>query len=735
MIHDNDRRRPGVGQGRAARLASRASTLSAVLLLALSGASPAVRAAGPAVAPSVPWMPDAATRHAVELLADDAGLALPILQWPLPRDAVAHALDALPDDLPPALDDARRRVRASLRRQQATLLTATVREHADALTGFGDDSTPGSSVELRGGLMTGPHVQMQLGARVDPRPDPAAAGQVLRLDDSAAVAGAAEVQVEAWAHRPWWGPGWQTALAMSNNTPALDGIGLQRSSAAASSPWWLKWLGPWSAEAFLARADGPQTPANPFIVGTRFEFRPFPALQLGLERTAQWGGQGHSQSLHSFANMLLSRHTNADTAAEVHEDPANEMAGYDARLRCPAGLRCAIYGQAIGEDMAGSLPSRFLSLGGMELWSADGVHRVFFEAARTSVYRDWFGPPLTGYAYRNYAYPSGYTNDGRWLGASAGPDSRLFTLGWIDADANSSVRVTAGHVGSRIGTFSPTTFDPASSGRLLGISARRTFAWGPATWTPEIDWNRVDAEQGRWQRTRVGLEMSLDLDDLSGGASSGLFDRLALAHPGWATQALAGAALVGGAAALDRPVDRYAAAHVHDTTSIALRRIGSGAPFLELGAAGAAWLASGDPRVAATGRTATESGLAALALAEAIKPIVDRERPGRGRGPGSFGHASNADASFPSAHTALAWGVLTPVAEEYDAPWLYGVAALTNAGRVLGRSHWLSDTVASSALGWAVGHALHARQSAAASPADASVALGPGTVAVSMPFK
>jgi membrane-associated phospholipid phosphatase len=49
------------------------------------------------------------------------------------------------------------------------------------------------------------------------------------------------------------------------------------------------------------------------------------------------------------------------------------------------------------------------------------------------------------------------------------------------------------------------------------------------------------------------------------------------------------------------------------------------------------------------------------------------------------------------------WAAVTPFAREYDAPWLYGLAALTNAGRIASREHWLSDTVASSFLGFAIG--------------------------------
>jgi len=681
------------------------------------------------VAPSVPWMPDAAGRHALELLADEAGLDLPVMQWPLPSGAVAHALDRLPAHLPDALEAARDRVRASLRAQSHAGLAVTAREHADALAAFGDDATPGSSIELRTGVVAGPHLAYQLGMRVDPQSDPTRSGSQLHLDDSAFVLGALGVQAEAWSHRAWWGPGWQSALALGNNAPPLSGVGLQRSSGSRSESPWLSWLGPWSAEGFVARSDGQSDPSYPFIVGGRFEFRPFSHLEIGFERTAQWGGGGRDQSIRSFLDMLLSRHTNADTVSARQFDPANEMGGYDVRIRCPDFLRCAVYGQAIGEDMAGYLPSRFLSLGGIEAWSADGNHRFFVEAMRSSVYKDWFGAPKVPDAYRNYAYPSGYTNDGRWLGASAGPDSRLFTFGWIDAAGDSVVRFDAGHIGSRYGAFSPTTFDPRYSGRLRGLSLRKGFAWGPATWTPTLDWNRIEAPAGTFTETRLGLEMRMDLDDAGRAAGFEWPSARSSIDP----RIVASVAAIGGAFALDRVGDRFALSHQRDTPSLAARGLAEVLPFAGLGAAGVGWLALDDPRASRTSLASVEAGLSSVVAAEALKAATRRSRPKDGRGPDGFGDASSRrDSAFPSVHTALAWSVVTPFAQEYDAPWLYGVAAITNAGRVLGRDHWLSDTAAGAVLGYWLGDFFHKRNAGDASP---TLALGPRSIAVVVPLR
>jgi membrane-associated phospholipid phosphatase len=82
-------------------------------------------------------------------------------------------------------------------------------------------------------------------------------------------------------------------------------------------------------------------------------------------------------------------------------------------------------------------------------------------------------------------------------------------------------------------------------------------------------------------------------------------------------------------------------------------------------------------------------------------------------------------------HTALAWSVLTPIAQHYDAPWLYGVAALTNVARISEHQHWLSDTVGASVLGYVVGDWFSSRTGAPGT----SVALVPHGVVVSTTFR
>ena len=174
-------------------------------------------------------------------------------------------------------------------------------------------------------------------------------------------------------------------------------------------------------------------------------------------------------------------------------------------------------------------------------------------------------------------------------------------------------------------------------------------------------------------------------------------------------------ALVGGvvlaSALADKPVDRFVKKHQHSSSFRNWDKLGKAMPYALVGAAGAAF-AFGDERLQNIGLISMQSVAAATGLAVVGKYAIGRARPDEERGPWtSVGSGkSRSDASFPSGHSAIAFAAVTPFAKEYDAPWLYSVAAVGSAGRVFGRKHWVSDTVAGGILGYAMGSWLWSAQ-------------------------
>ena len=171
--------------------------------------------------------------------------------------------------------------------------------------------------------------------------------------------------------------------------------------------------------------------------------------------------------------------------------------------------------------------------------------------------------------------------------------------------------------------------------------------------------------------------------------------------PQWAKGSLlAGGAVLAGAA-LDKPVDKFVAKHQDSRAVDVWGNVGKAMPVALAGAAGAA-VAFGDGRMQNIGIISLQSIAASGGLSMLTKRVAQRARPSEELGTWHR-TANRSDASFPSNHAAVAFAAVTPFAQEYDAPWLYGLAAVSSIGRVAERQHWVSDVVAGGMVGYAIG--------------------------------
>jgi membrane-associated phospholipid phosphatase len=173
----------------------------------------------------------------------------------------------------------------------------------------------------------------------------------------------------------------------------------------------------------------------------------------------------------------------------------------------------------------------------------------------------------------------------------------------------------------------------------------------------------------------------------------------------WAQAGLVGAGVVLSSSLLDKRAFQFSKDHADSRWLTNGVKVGNALPWIGLAGAAAAAFDGSDPRRSRTGYAATEAGAVAIVAATGLKYAIGRSRPEAGLGTRDF-HPFSSDASnssFPSRHSVLGWAVATPFALEYNAPWLYGIAGLTNLARIGSREHWISDTVASSLIGYGIG--------------------------------
>ena len=217
-------------------------------------------------------------------------------------------------------------------------------------------------------------------------------------------------------------------MILSNNARPIPTLSVERNYSDASKWPVLRWLGPWRASIGLGALEGGNVALpNVKFLEARFTFKPKKWLEIGLSRTAQFCGKGRVCNVKAFTNTLLGR----DNGSTAVSNPGNQMAGYDLRLRSPwKKIPAAVFIQLIGEDEANHLPSKFLGLLGGEVWgnSRFGSWRLRGEYADSACEFSRRNPEF-GCAYRNTAFPQGYTFRGRIIGHSMDNDGRMYSLG------------------------------------------------------------------------------------------------------------------------------------------------------------------------------------------------------------------------------------------------------------------------------------------------------------------
>lgn len=302
-------------------------------------------------------------------------------------------------------------------------LAASGAEQVDPIRGFGDtrrdEQQATVSAEVIGERWAG---RLQVNWSDDPLD-----GRQYQLDGSYVSHLLGNWALTAGSVDRWWGPGWESGLILSNNARPVPGISLQRNGSEPFDLGFLRWLGPWQLVLFAGQLEEGRAVPNAKLLGARFSFRPLSWLEVGLSRTAQWGGDGRPQSFDSFMDAVIGEENYAADDIGLADQPGNQLAGFDWRASWVGeGTAFAFYGEVAAEDESGYLPSRSIITFGIDSTFAVGSSdfRVYLESTDTASERR-YSTARYDYAYEHAsAYRTGYRYRGRAIGASVDNDSR-----------------------------------------------------------------------------------------------------------------------------------------------------------------------------------------------------------------------------------------------------------------------------------------------------------------------
>lgn len=438
-------------------------------------------------------------RQDVEVLADTGILHTPIDAWPLPWAAVSSDLYAVnPKNLTPLQLVAWRRLMAEMPQAPAcfdTRAAAAVSVQRGKLNLRWFAPAPRGKNDVEGAFASQcESFFYALDVSHDNHPFDNGANQN-RLDGSYVGVQAGNWLVFAGQEDRWWGSGWGGTMLLDTNARPVPAFEITRASPEPFKTPLLSWIGPWSLTTFMGELNDGRYIPKTRIWGLRISARPTEHFQLGLYRTALWGGVGQANSLRQFWHVLL-----GSNALDNPQDPGSvagsQLAGVDFRWHWLAGVQTwAFYIDGGFRDETHHIPKKFFPLFGLETaWAGedDVSKRLFIEYSDTTA--GWpftNGIPINDTYENPGQYKSGYRYYGQTIGYPTDNDSRVLTAGWVRVNGENqslSLLMRVGVLNWDGTNLPPPGGNPVAPVRIPLISADLQWAFplGPGMLSTDI---------------------------------------------------------------------------------------------------------------------------------------------------------------------------------------------------------------------------------------------------------
>ena len=195
-----------------------------------------------------------------------------------------------------------------------------------------------------------------------------------------------------------WSFSEKSSLILSSNSRPLEALSLKLENRFNTN--WLPSSANWSVELINGSTKTSYNSKNSMLSGARVVISPSDKLSFEFLQTAQWGDQ--NDKLYSTDIEAFFLDTNVGKNSSV-----NRLAGFGLSYSVPLNKNTyRFYSQAIGEDEAGSLPSCFSYMAGLELTAPEMKFptTLTIEAVDTRVKKSTLGNCGANTMYNNSTY-------------------------------------------------------------------------------------------------------------------------------------------------------------------------------------------------------------------------------------------------------------------------------------------------------------------------------------------
>jgi Capsule assembly protein Wzi len=133
----------------------------------------------------------------------------------------------------------------------------------------------------------------------------------------------------------WYGPGVGGGMAWSNNAENVWSFRINRVEPLFI-PYISRFTGPIRYDFFVGPLKGHNVPVSPWVHAEKISLKPTPNIELALQRTVIWGGDGHAPI--TFGTFWHSFYSISDTRGAdkfSRNDPGARFSAFDFSWRLP----------------------------------------------------------------------------------------------------------------------------------------------------------------------------------------------------------------------------------------------------------------------------------------------------------------------------------------------------------------------------------------------------------------